>query len=66
MLVTVVWVAIMATAIVWEVVCHFRRGWASIATLASRLWLHPFGRIAYVATWAFFAWHVFARYTIPR
>ena len=65
MLATVAWLAIIATAIVWEVVCRSSRGWASLTAIASRLWLNPVGRIAYVAIWAFVAWHVFARYTLP-
>jgi hypothetical protein len=64
-LATVAWIAIMAAAVVWEVLCHFSTRWTSLTALASRLWLTPVGRVAYVAIWSFVAWHVFTRYTLP-
>lgn len=66
MLATAGWIVLMAAAVVWEVFCRTHKGWASLRTLASQLWLNPFGRIAYVLLWSFVAWHVFTRYTIPR
>lgn len=66
MVATVAWLAILATAIVWAAVSHTGSGWASLTTMALRLWRNPLGRIAYVAIWAFVGWHVFARYTLPR
>ena len=56
----------MGTALAWEVVCHFRKKWTSITALVVRLWMNPFGRMAYVVIWAFFRVALFARYTIPR
>lgn len=66
MWVTAVWVAVLVAAVMWEVFARFHRKWASLSSLASRLWLHPFGRVFYVVIWAFLAWHVFTRYTIPH
>jgi hypothetical protein len=64
--VAVLWVLLMISALVWELVCHRRRSrWTSLATLATRLWGHMPGRLLLVALWAFIGIHVFARYTLP-
>jgi len=62
----VAWLAILATALVWEAVCRrSNRNWTSLKAIAFQLWLKPIGRIAYIAVWAYVGWHVFARYTVP-
>ena len=65
MAVTVVWLALMAAAVAWEVACRRSGGrWADLAAVAARLWSRVPGRSVLVALWAFVGWHVFARYTL--
>jgi hypothetical protein len=67
MVVTVVWLGLMAASAAWEVRCR-RPGsrWTSLSELGARMGRGLPGRIALLALWAFIGWHVFARYTIPR
>jgi hypothetical protein len=66
MAVTVLWLALMATAAVWEVRCHQPDSrWRSLTGIMSGWWRSAPGRIVLIAVWAFVGWHVFARYTLP-
>jgi hypothetical protein len=64
-LVSLIWLALLAAAPVWELYCNLvDRRWVSLTRVAvgrSRA-----GRLLLIAAWAFLGWHLFARYTLPR
>ncbi|MGO9029703.1 MAG: DUF6186 family protein [Acidimicrobiales bacterium] len=67
MVVTVVWLLLLAATVAFEWVCRRSAGrWTSLTSIGTRVWSRPAGRIALIVIWAFVGWHVFARYTLPR
>jgi hypothetical protein len=64
--VTVLWLGLLAAGAGWEARCH-RPGsrWTSLTDIAARGWRSAPGRVLLIALWAFVGWHVFARYTLP-
>lgn len=77
MAVTVLWLAVLGVGVGWEAYCHLAgrasssspsgpdRRWATLTSLAARLWARPAGRVALILAWAFVGFHIFARYTVP-
>lgn len=67
MAVTVLWVALLAAAVAWEIVCRCSGGrWTSLGELAGAMAARRAGLVILLVLWAFVGWHVFARYTLPR
>jgi uncharacterized protein DUF6186 len=67
MTVSLLWLALMASAVLWELYTTFvdpRR--IGITRIGAAIGRHQAGRLLLVAGWAFIGWHLFARYTLPR
>jgi hypothetical protein len=64
---TVLWVAIAAAAVAWEVAGRLgRRRHAGLGGVLGRICAGRFGRVVLLLVWGFLGIHVFARYTIPH
>jgi hypothetical protein len=65
--VTGVWLALLAVALGWEAYCRLAdRGWVSLHLIGAAVGRRRTGRLVLVLLWAFVGWHLFARYTLPR
>jgi hypothetical protein len=65
-IVTGVWVALLAAVVVCEVVCRRSGGrWLPLESVVARLWAGRPGRVLLVVAWAFVGWHLFARHGSP-
>jgi TRAP-type C4-dicarboxylate transport system permease small subunit len=65
--VTALWVVLLAAAVVWEVVCRCSGGrWTSLGELAGAMGARWPGLVILLVLWAFVGWHVFSRYTLPH
>jgi Family of unknown function (DUF6186) len=65
--VTIVWLVLLATGALWEIVCHLSHGrWTSLTALVKAMANRLPGKLVLIAAWAFVGWHLFARYTLPR
>jgi Family of unknown function (DUF6186) len=66
MIVTALWIALLATGAGLEVYRIVRRArYASLRTLVASLGTGRVGRLLPVVVWAWVGWHLFARYTLP-
>lgn len=66
MAVTIAWLVLAASGIVYEVWCHLSgRRSMSLSGIGWALWGRLPGRLVLIGLWAFVGWHVFARYTLP-
>ncbi len=67
MAITIVWITLIATGVVWEIVCHMSHGrWTSLTSLGLAVANRLPGKLILIGIWAFIGWHLFARYTLPR
>jgi len=65
--VSLVWLALLAAGLLWELYCNLvDRRWVSLTRVGAVIARTRTGRLLLVATWAFAGWHLFARYTLPR
>jgi hypothetical protein len=65
--VSFVWLALLAAGLLWELYCNLVDGrWVSLARVGAVIARSRAGRLLLVAVWAFAGWHLFARYTLPR
>ncbi len=67
MVVSLVWLALLAAGLLWELYCNLVNGrWVSLTRVGAVIARNRAGRLLLVAAWAFAGWHLFARYTLPR
>jgi hypothetical protein len=64
--ITVVWLVLLASGLGLEVAGHrILRRVTGLAGVLSVLWRRTPGRLLLVVAWGFLGWHFFARYTLP-
>lgn len=67
MVVSLIWLALVAAGLLWELYCNLvDRRWVRLTRVGAVIARSRAGRLLLVAVWAFAGWHLFARYTPPR
>jgi hypothetical protein len=65
--ITIVWLVLLATGVLWEIACHRSHGrWTSLTELGRVTGSRLPGKLVLIGIWAFIGWHLFARYTVPH
>jgi len=66
-LISVVWLVLLAFVVMWELYCNVvDPRWVSLVRIGAVIGRSLAGRLLLLAAWAFVGWHLFARYTLPR
>ncbi|HLG67210.1 MAG TPA: DUF6186 family protein [Acidimicrobiales bacterium] len=67
MIVTAVWVALAAAAVLLDVLARSGRApWPTLGRIGSSMAATRRHRVLLVLVWGYVGWHLFTRYTIPR
>jgi hypothetical protein len=67
MFISLVWLALLAVAVLWEFYCNLGDPrWVSLIRIGAAIGHSLAGRLLLLTGWAFVGWHLFARYTLPR
>lgn len=65
-IVSLVWVALLASGLAWEIYSRVDPRRVSVSRIAAAVGASRLGRVLLIAAWAFVGLHLFARYTLPR
>ena len=66
MVVTIVWLVLLAAALGWELYAAVvDRRWLSLTWIAAAMCRRWSSRLVLIGAWAFIGVHLFARYTLP-
>lgn len=66
MIVPIIWLALLVTALIWELYCLIDQRRVGLTRIAIAVGANRLGRLLLVVAWAFVGLHLFARYTLPR
>jgi len=65
--ITIVWLVLLTSGVIWEIVCHLSHGrWTSLTAIVRAVGNRLPGKLILIGIWAFIGWHLFARYTLPH